>query len=90
MSYIAYYSKQLRILEFIVNAAQLETARAVMGHVESRFGGVPLYARVDMLTGADGAPVLLELEAVEPNLYFETTPGVAERLADAIVAAATG
>lgn len=72
------------------DTAQLDTARTVMGHVESRFGGVPLYARVDMLTGADGAPVLLELEAVEPNLYFETTPGVAERLADGIVAAATG
>jgi hypothetical protein len=69
--------------------AQLETARLVMGHVGSRFG-TPLYARVDLLTGTEGGPVLLELEAVEPNLYFGTTPGVAERLADAIVAERPG
>ena len=68
--------------------SQLETAQRVMEHVSARFG-TPLYARVDML-GSGGAPVLLELEAVEPNLYFGTTPGIAERLADAIVAEATG
>ena len=62
----------------------------MIAYLTDRFGSVPLYARVDMLTGTDGSPVLLELEAVEPNLYFGTTPGVAERLADAIVAAATG
>jgi glutathione synthase/RimK-type ligase-like ATP-grasp enzyme len=70
--------------------AQLETAQRVIEHIGSRFGAAPLYARVDMLAGSDGAPVLLELEAVEPNLYFGTTPGVAERLADAILAEATG
>ena len=68
---------------------QLATAQAVIDHVKSRFE-TPLYARVDMLAGEDGAPVLLELEAVEPNLYFDTTPGVAERLADAIVAEGSG
>ena len=71
-------------------AEQLEKARRVIAYLTERFGSAPLYARVDMLAGTDGAPVLLELEAVEPNLYFETTPGVAGRLADAIVAEATG
>jgi hypothetical protein len=65
--------------------AQLETARAVMRNVGERFG-MPLYARVDMLAGAEGEPTLLELEAVEPNLYFETAPAAAERLAGAIAA----
>ena len=67
--------------------AQHDAVRAVIDHVASRFE-TPLYARVDLLTGEDGAPVLLELEAVEPNLYFDTTPGVPERLADAIIAEA--
>jgi hypothetical protein len=38
-----------------------------------------------MLRDGGGEPVLLELEAVEPNLYFERAPGAAERLAGAIV-----
>jgi glutathione synthase/RimK-type ligase-like ATP-grasp enzyme len=72
------------------NADQVEKAQRVIAHLTERFGTAPLYARVDMLTGTDGKPVLLELEAVEPNLYFETTPGAAERLADAIVAETAG
>ena len=44
----------------------------------------PLYARVDMLPGPDGAPVLLELEAVEPCLYLATSPGAVGRLATAV------
>ena len=67
---------------------ELELAERVVAMVRNRFGTVPLYARVDMLRAADGSPVLLELEAIEPNLYFEQAPGSAERLADAIVARA--
>jgi hypothetical protein len=44
-----------------------------------------LYARVDLIPGPDGAPVLLELELTEPSLFFRTAPGAAERLADAVV-----
>jgi hypothetical protein len=65
---------------------QLRFARAVMAEVARRFGGPPLYARVDQIRAGDGSPVLLELEAIEPNLYFDEASGVAERLADAIVA----
>jgi hypothetical protein len=45
-----------------------------------------LYARVDMIPGPDGEPVLIELELAEPSLFFDHAPGSAERLADAIVA----
>ena len=45
----------------------------------------PLYARVDMLPGPDGEPLLLELEAVEPNLYFDQAPEAPDLLAEAIV-----
>lgn len=66
--------------------AELSVARAIIAHVAQRFDYVPLYARVDMLRGDDGEPLLLELEAVEPNLYLDQAEGADERLADAIVA----
>jgi len=71
------------------NQDERALAGRVIEHVADRFGETPLYARVDMLTDARGAPVLLELEAVEPALYLSTTPGAAERLADAILASPT-
>lgn len=46
-----------------------------------------LYARVDLLPTADGPPLVLEIELVEPSLFLSRTDGAAERFADAIVAA---
>jgi hypothetical protein len=83
----------------VVAAAMLETdlvtagaaspdeaalARSVLEELADQFGGMPLYARVDVVRGADGRPVLLELEAVEPHLYLATSPGAAERFARVI------
>jgi hypothetical protein len=45
-----------------------------------------LYARVDLIPGPDGAPVLVEVELTEPSLFLGYAAGAAERLADAIVA----
>ncbi len=42
----------------------------------------PLYARIDLIQSADGAPCLLELELTEPSLFFAQAPGAARRLAD--------
>ena len=67
------------------DADELELATRIIDEVRRRFGVTPLYARVDMLRDPDGEPLLLELEAVEPNLYFDQAPGAPERLADAIV-----
>jgi hypothetical protein len=60
-------------------------ARAIVADVSERFG-VPLYARVDMVRDDDGRAVLLELELIEPRLYFEQAPGAAERFAAAVLA----
>jgi glutathione synthase/RimK-type ligase-like ATP-grasp enzyme len=68
---------------------ELQLAERMIAAIRERFGVTPLYARVDMLRESDGTPVLLELEAIEPNLYFDQAPGAAERLADAIVARAS-
>ena len=48
--------------------------------------GVPLYARVDLIRGDHGAPVVLELELTEPSLFFAQAAGSADRLAAAIIA----
>lgn len=48
-----------------------------------------LYARVDLVPGPAGEPLLLELELVEPSLFLPQAPdGTADRFAAAIVAAA--
>ena len=47
---------------------------------------VPLYARVDLVPGPDGEPVLLELELTEPSLFLAHADGAAERLAALIAA----
>jgi hypothetical protein len=46
-----------------------------------------LYARVDMIAGPDGAPLVVELELTEPSLFLGTAAGAADRFADAIVRA---
>lgn len=48
-------------------------------------GGVPMYARVDLIRAADGSPVLLELELCEPSLFFLHCTGSADRLARAVL-----
>ena len=49
-------------------------------------GGL-LYARVDLLPGLDGAPVVVEVELAEPSLFLGAAPGLADRFAAAIRAA---
>lgn len=46
----------------------------------------PLYARVDLIRDATGAPCVLELELTEPSLFFDHAPGAAERLVAALAA----
>jgi hypothetical protein len=73
--------------EDLVTAAEaapefLDLALAAHAEVALRFGP-PLYVRVDMVPGP-GGPVVMEIEAVEPCLYLDVTPGAAERLAAAV------
>jgi hypothetical protein len=61
-------------------AADLERARAALAALET----TPLYARVDLVRGADGALLLMELELVEPYLYPEQGPEMGEAFAAAL------
>lgn len=62
--------------------------RAVAERVLAAVPGGPelLYARVDLIPGPDGAPVLVEVELTEPSLFLGYAPGAADRLAAAIAA----
>ncbi len=66
------------------SAAELVTAAAALRAIP---GGADrlLYARVDLIPGPDGQPLLLELELTEPSLFLLAAPPAAERLASAVV-----
>lgn len=63
-------------------AAELRVAQATLAAVPG--GGDLLYARVNLVEGDDGAPVLMELELVEPSLFLAHAPEAADRVAAAI------
>ena len=65
-------------------AAELAVAEQVLAAVPDGPERL-LYARVDLVPGADGSPVLLELELTEPSLYLAYGSAAPERFADAIV-----
>jgi len=65
------------------SAAELAVAEQVLAAVP--FDGL-LYARVDLVPGPDGAPMLMELELTEPCLFLAQAPGATARLAEAVAA----
>ena len=58
--------------------------RALAERVLAAAPGPLLYARVDLVRDPAGQPRLMELELIEPSLFFDQQPGSAERLARAI------
>ncbi len=62
------------------SAAQVEVALAAV----TVAGSDLLYARVDLVPGPDGSPVVLELELTEPSLFLRDAPRAAERFAAAV------
>lgn len=58
----------------------VETCRAVVSLIEPE----PLLARVDIVRTGETF-LLMELELIEPSLYFRIVPGAAERFARALV-----
>ena len=63
--------------------AELSLAAEVHERITERFD-IPLYARVDIVPGHGGEPVLIELEALDPCLYLDQAPGAAARFAAAV------
>lgn len=59
-------------------------ALALAGQVIAALPEPALYARVDLLRLADGSLALMELEAIEPDLYPSFAPDLPGRLAEAL------
>lgn len=66
--------------------AERSVADLAMGALES----TPLHARVDLVNGGEGAPLLIELELIEPDLFFRHEPDAARLLAEAILSRLRG
>jgi hypothetical protein len=64
--------------------AERRLAERVIAEITGAFG-TPLYARVDLVLNEQGAPIVLELELLEPSLYLTDAPGSSERFAAAIL-----
>ena len=75
-----------RTISYVAGTAdptELALGEAGARRDRARFG-VPLYARIDLVAGEDGRPLVSELELIEPCLYLATAPGAPERLAAAV------
>jgi glutathione synthase/RimK-type ligase-like ATP-grasp enzyme len=70
--------------------AQRAVADAVLAVVAGRLDTELLYARVDLVPGEDGTPVVLELELTEPSLNLAVGGVAAKRLAAAVVRSLDG
>jgi glutathione synthase/RimK-type ligase-like ATP-grasp enzyme len=72
--------------ECITPAHDVTDEERALAHRAVAAVGLPLfYARVDLVTGASG-PMLMELELIEPSLYFDTAPSALARYADGVIA----
>jgi hypothetical protein len=73
---------QERITPRVPGADELRVAERVLAALPFE---TPLYARIDLIRDAGGAPTLLELELTEPSLFLVHAPGAAERFAAAVL-----
>ncbi len=62
------------------DASALSAAQTVLGALDE----TPPLARVDLVTGEHGAPLLIELELIEPRLFLRAAPRCAARYAAAV------
>jgi hypothetical protein len=74
-----------QISERVPSASELAIARRVVAEVPGGSDRL-LYARVDLIPGPDGRPLLVELELTEPSLFLGHDAGAAHRFAAAIAA----
>jgi glutathione synthase/RimK-type ligase-like ATP-grasp enzyme len=64
-----------------ISADERALAEAVLAPLASQL----LYARVDLARGADGRPMIMELELIEPSLFLLQHPPALERLVAGVI-----
>jgi hypothetical protein len=64
--------------------AELRAARGAILAMHRRFHHALAYARVDLIAGTDGSPLVLEVEAIDPVLSFVDYPDGAVHLAEVV------
>lgn len=77
----------MQLRTHVPTASELALAQRVLRCVPCDLADL-LYARVDLVPGADEQPLLMELELTEPQLFLHAS-GAAERLAALIVSRAS-
>jgi hypothetical protein len=70
---------------FEATGAQIDVAQRALAVAREATGADLTYARVDLVSGDDGEPMVIELELTEPSLWMRYGSGVEGRLADAVV-----
>ncbi|WP_296814460.1 transporter [Brevundimonas sp.] len=63
------------------SAAEHDAAAAILKAVEEPL----LYARIDLVPGLDGRPLMMEAELIEPDLYLGYDEGAPRRFAQAVL-----
>ena len=67
--------------ESVSDAMEISDAElALAGRAVAAIDAKPLYARIDMAPGPDGEPVVMEVELIEPSLFFPQCPAALNRL----------
>ena len=64
---------------------QLQVAKLTAGFVSERYGRPPAYARVDLIDGVGGDPLVLEMELIDPYLSLDMDVAAAASLAGALL-----
>jgi hypothetical protein len=64
---------------------QMAVALLTMSVVSDRFADRPAYGRVDLISGPGGAPLVLEVELIDPYLSLDMEPAAATTLAKALL-----
>lgn len=68
-------------------AAELDLARRAVDVARELGGAAPMYARIDLAPDpASGRPLVMELELIEPSLYFSRGPAALDRMVAAVAA----
>ncbi|WP_129786949.1 ATP-grasp domain-containing protein [Promicromonospora panici] len=70
---------------FEATPAQIDVAERALAVARTATGADLTYARVDLVSGDDGVPMVIELELTEPSLWMKYGTGVEGKLADAVV-----